>query len=279
MVEALNSYATLTAFRARLGLAATDTTDDARLLAKLRAASAEIEANTGRRFYPTMETRRFDYRRALWLTFGSQTLLELTAILNGDGTYIPTNAVGFLGNPAYGIELDDSAYFTYDRRKSGAISITGVWGYHPNYDAAWRTSGDSLTTGIDAQITTLSVNNASAADSGGVAPRFQVGQLIRIESEYLHVIGIAANVLTVVRGANRSVAVSHVATTPITIYTLPADLVEMTLQWAAWLLRLEDTGDLGGSGAVGYPALSGIRVASHLPTAWIDQLAVYCVVG
>src|SRR4051794_31607672 len=105
----LNSYATLASFRDRQGLASTDTGDDARMLARLRAATAQIERYTGRTFLPRIATRSFDWRNSRTLLFRSYDLLELTTLTNGDGSTIASNAfttLGGINGPIVGIQLD-----------------------------------------------------------------------------------------------------------------------------------------------------------------------------
>ena len=113
----LNSYATLSAFRQRLALAAADTGDDDRLLAKLRAATAQIDRYTARSFAPLIATRRFNWHGARTLLLRGYDLLELTSITNGDGSMVDPTAIIALGGvngPIIGIELDPTkAFFVY----------------------------------------------------------------------------------------------------------------------------------------------------------------------
>lgn len=140
----LNSYTTLAAFRDRLGLAATDTGDDARLLARLRAATAQIDRYVGRHFWPLVATRRFDWRNARTLLFRGFDLLELTSITNGDGSTIDPSAILALGGtvgPIIGVELDaNKAFFTYQNTITRAIAVAGIWGWHNDYTNAWKLS-------------------------------------------------------------------------------------------------------------------------------------------
>src|SRR5258706_1772683 len=89
----LTTYATLSAFRQRQALAASDTGDDDRMLAKLRSATAQIDRFTGRSFIPTVATRKFNWHNARTLLFRGYDLLELTRITNGDGTSVDPTAI------------------------------------------------------------------------------------------------------------------------------------------------------------------------------------------
>src|SRR5258708_25095482 len=130
----LNTYATLSAFRQRQALAASDTGDDDRMLAKLRSATAQIDRFTGRSFIPTVATRKFNWHNARTLLFRGYDLLELTSITNGDGTSVDPTAIIALGGvngPIVGVELDlTRAFFVYLTTKTRALTVNGVWGWH-----------------------------------------------------------------------------------------------------------------------------------------------------
>lgn len=275
MASALNTYATLNALQTRLDLSSPTSAENARLLDKLRTASAQIDLHTGRRFAPYRAAFNFDYRRALWLTFNGRTLLELLEVINGDGTTIPLNALAKLGDPAYALEVDgETALFTYARQRSHAITVTGIWGYHPDYANAWRGSGATLTSSLDSSSTTLAAST-SGNDTRGNTPRFQVGQLLRVDSEYLHVIEVNTNSLKVIRAANGTTAAAHSTNAAISIYTPPPDVTEIALRWAGWLLGLEDSGDYGN---VAGSAITAQRFApAFVPNDLIELLGAYRV--
>jgi len=253
----LNSYATLSAFRQRLALATADIGDDDRLLAKLRSATAQIERYTARSFTPTVATRRFNWVNARTLLLRGYDLLELTSVTNGDGTAIDPSAILTLGGvngPIIGIELDlTKGLFVYLTTRTRALSVAGVWGWHDDYANAWKPSTDSIPGGgITSSATSFSVSSVGGADGWGLTPRFTPGQLLKVDSEYMYVVGAnsGTNTLTVVRGANGSTAASHAAAAPISSYVPPTDITEITLRWAGWLYKTEDAGDYAGpSGA------------------------------
>jgi len=89
---------------------------------------------------------------------------------------------------------------------------------------------------------TITVNDADGADSAGLSPRFQVGQLLKIENEYLHVIAVnpTANTVSVIRGVRGTTAVSHAQGTAIYVYAPPQDVQALCLRWAAWLYQQVD---------------------------------------
>ena len=90
---------------------------------------------------------------------------------------------------------------------------------------------------------TINVTDADGTDIDQQSPRFQVGHLLRIESEYLRVLALdtATNQLTVQRGVNGTTAASHAQSTQIDTFQ-PAQVATMlNLRWAAWLYREPDS--------------------------------------
>lgn len=237
------TIATLTALRQHLGLSSGDTSDDARLLGALQAASAQIERAAGRRFCPYVATlkhvvERFD---ELYLIL-REDLLSLTSIVDGDGTSINLNDV--IGVPDFAphsmLHLTNGRAFV--RSYLNPVAVTGVWGWHERAAEMWRNSSDTVQNNpLSNSGTSLTVNSATGTDSVGQSPRFQVGHLLQIESEYLRVLAISSNTLTVLRGVNGTTAVQHNQNTPIYTFQPVPDVHLLTLRWAAWLYREGDT--------------------------------------
>ncbi len=241
-------YATLEALRRVLGLAADQTADDDLLRAALAASSRLIEGFTGRRFAPEQATRRYRVPAGNVLLLDGD-LLALDAVINGDGSTIPADALHL--HPAAGsvktsLELDRTrATFVHSGDPVGAIQVSGLWGYHPDWASAWRDSGDSVQDApLSADAAALTVNDAGGADSAGESPRFSVGQLLRIESEMVQVLAVDGEdpVLTVERGACGTTAAVHAQGQAIAIYQPPADVRQACLRVASWLYRQRDAG-------------------------------------
>jgi hypothetical protein len=240
------TIATLHQLRQRLGLAAAETADDARLLAALQAAAAQIERAAGRSFCPRVAAIPHSinpkYTTELLL---DDDLLELTSLTNGDGSAISLNDV--LALPAEGpiavLRLTGGATFVWDETPLRAISVAGKWGWHDRWAEAWRNSADTVQNNpLSAGATTITVADADGADAENETPRFQVGHLLRIDSEYIRVLAVntAANVLTVQRGAAGTTAASHTQNTAIHTYQPPLDAQMLHLRWAAWLYKEPD---------------------------------------
>jgi len=149
------------------------------------AASDAIDGAMHRIFYPSRETRYFDYPNyysrsrtgELWLD--DSELLSVETITSGGveilaGSYFlyPSN-----GKPYNRLALNraTSASFTSGSTAQRSIVITGVYGYT---DA--ETAAGALTAGMDAVQTTIQVSDSSAIG---------VGNLIRVGSERLVVTG------------------------------------------------------------------------------------------
>jgi hypothetical protein len=210
---------TLHSLRARLGLSASETADDTRLIYALGSAAAQIERATGRRFCP--------HRAALAHTITHPTqllldddLLEIVSITNGDGSAVDLGSILALpSNPPHsGLLLIDGSSFVWDDTRELAVTVTGIWGWHDRWSSAWRSSADTVQNNpLSSGATAITVADADAADAETESPRFQVGHLLKIEDEYLRVLAVntSTNVLAVQRGANGTTPASHAQNTPI----------------------------------------------------------------
>lgn len=237
----MHTFVTLYRLRQHLGFAETDTAEDSRLLTLLEAAAALLEQGTQRHFTPRYATIAHSFN--LYDSAGlllQQDLLALTSLINGDGSSIPLSHVVILPGE---LRLINGAVFVYDNTPLNAIDVTGIWGWHDDWLNAWRDSGDTVQNNpLSAAGLSLTVNDVDGADAENDLPRFQVGQLLKIEDEYLRVLAVntVANTLTVLRGVNGSPATSHAQNTPIRVYQPPRDAELVCLRLAAWLYREPD---------------------------------------
>jgi hypothetical protein len=236
----MNTLVTLFALRQHIGLADDDTRDDARLLAVLVAATNAIEARTRRIYTPYQATlaHSIDPRRPRHLSL-YKDLLSLQGIVNGDGTSPALADVQALRDGTLYLRTGG---FVYRDTPQNAVQVTGIWGYHPQWDDAWASTGDSVQdASLSASATAITVTAATAPTTQGT-PRFQVGQLLQIEAEYLRVLEVddASNTLTVARGVRGTTAQSHVQGQAIAVYHPPARVAMLCLQWAHWLYKVPD---------------------------------------
>lgn len=256
------TIATIDALRARLNLAAG--VDDARLRTVLEVATVIIERLTGRRFVPRIATltHSIDVHNVTELILDDD-LMSLSALTNGDGSVIDTADVLLLPDDdsvAEVVRLLNGNAFLWDVSPLNAISVSGIWGWHDRPSATWRDSGDTVQDApLTAGATTLTITDSSAADSSGEAPRFQSGHLLKIEDEYLRVIGVSASTLTVIRGANGSIPASHVQSTGIVTYQPPADVASLCVRLAAWLYKEPDVRGAGGIPPILRFEIEGLR--------------------
>lgn len=283
----LRCYGTVDDLRARMFPAGdTDTSDNARLLQKLRAATANIEHYTQREFMPWIATRQFDWKSAKLTTFEGYDLVQLTSIVDEGGvgnTVLPaatillggkTSNAADTNGPYYGAEIDiaKGSFLTYITERRKAIWVTGVWGWHDDYANAWKPSVDSPTSNVLIGDTTITVNNATGADGWGQSPRFSPGNLIQIDNEWMQVIGVSGNALSVVRGQQGTAAAAHNSATPISVYVLPADINDICLDWTSWLWSV-DYADLGHIQTTAWGA--SMKAPTGTPAELLERLDAY----
>ena len=239
------TIATLRDLRRHLNLAPTDVSSDADLLRGLQQASHLIESLTQRRYCPTVGSRRASVHptnpEELILP---DDLLTLTALCNGDGSPIHLEDVRRVPShpdvPASVLHLVNGARLIYSQSPVHAISITGVWGWHDRWPRAWRDSGDAVQDDpLPANAATLSVADADGTDRDGISPRFQVGHLLRIESEYLRVTAIdrERNQLTALRGVQGTPAAAHPTGKQIETYDPAPTVRDLCVRYAALLIN------------------------------------------
>lgn len=238
---------TLFQLRAHMGLRPDETADDHRLLWALGAATRHCERYTGRKLLPHHATHYLDVDRhhpkELLL---DDDLLELTGVTNGDGRSIPLSQLRRLPNarqPASALRLNNGSQFVYRETPLAAVAVAGIWGWHDDWARAWRDTGVTVQ---EDPLTAAAVTLTAPAEevAAGRTPRFQVGQLLRIEEEFLRLqrIEVAEDdslLLTVARGAQESQAGSHTVGTAIHRYHPPPDLAQAVLQLAAWLVQVQ----------------------------------------
>jgi hypothetical protein len=269
-------YVTLTQVRAYRNLKTGETADDVKLQGFIRGASRFVDTYCGRRFDARRETRLLDYPLQVRSAFGvydasswvtmmnaagdlgagvlrlDDDLLSVETLLNGDGAAIAPDA--YVLEPAnasvhHTIRLLSNAGLAWlpgaGGRREQVISITGLWGSHPNYPGdAWIDSGDTVANdpSLSASSTALTVANASGAAADLQQPRLQAGQLLQIGSEFASVqaVNYTTNVVTIKRAANGTVAALHAKGAAIAIYRPPESIVMAVLRLVAWRYTQKD---------------------------------------
>lgn len=231
----INSYVTLNEFKAYITASGqeirTDTADDAVLERLLNNASRYIDQECNQRtFYPRVETRYYSVPEDEELMLDDD-LLAITTLTNGDTTTISStdyNLFPFNYYPKYSIRLKDSVNtyweYTSDNDYIGAISVLAFWGFHNQYlQRAWKTE-----TTCSAAVATASVTSVSVTSVTG----FDVGQIIKIDNELMHVAHVGASTITVVRGENGSTAATHLISSVIYSWQVIPDIWQATIEIA-----------------------------------------------
>jgi hypothetical protein len=238
---------TLHRLRQMLGFASSDTADDLRLIEALKSASSAIERATGRRFTPRVAAIQHDLGILSNELMLMDDLLELTSIADATGS-IPLADVLLMPDtdditPVGWLQLTNGRTFSWGLSPARAVTLTGTWGWHDRYPQAWRSSGDSVQNNpLTSIATTLTVSDADGADSATETPRFQVGQLLKVGTEFMRVMSVntVTNQLTVLRGMNGTTAASQPLNTPISVFQPPTEVEALALQLAVALYRQPD---------------------------------------
>jgi len=296
-------YSTLHQVRQYLNLAVTETDDDGLLKQFCRQATETIDKYCRRRFDVRLETRVFDYpiqkRDSLGVysaeAFVAQMnavadwiddrlrmdddLLAVTTLTNGDDVEIDSD--DFILEPAnkypkFTIRLVESSGVSWQYGANGerrqVIDVQGDWGYHPRYgDLAWCDSLDTVQDDpLTAGGTTLTVNDADGVAGDATDTRYQVGQLLRIEDEYLFVVAVdtVTNELTVTRAQNGTIAVAHAQGTQIDVYRPPDNIVLACTRLVAHTYRLKDTGIESAQQVIG----TGVSITPQAIPATVEDL-------
>jgi hypothetical protein len=222
--------------------------DDELLAEFIDWASRLIEDYKGRRYDVRLETRVYDTPRVSSSNFGAydsrypayqadpplrldEDLLEPVELLNGDGeelasgTYMlePANFT-----PKNRIRLRSG--YTWEPSEDGpeqAIQLSGLWGYHNRYAEAWVLGG-IIDDDVEADDLSLPV-----ADLGS----FQIGQLARIDDEFLLVAGLDDSetpALEIERAFNGSQAAAHLDEAEIYIYRPMGTIVQIAMRLVKW---------------------------------------------
>lgn len=218
-------YCSLNDLKAELG--ETGTTNDARLGRYIAQASRSIETFTGRTFYPVTATKYFDAPRdgcSLFLAY--EDLLTLTTLTDGTGTIASTYYWLYPLNmtPKHSIVLDVGSLgrgFQYDEDPQRAISIAGQWGYCDDYQATGLTLG--------AAVSSTTATSFILSGSGA-----QVGMMLLVDSEAVHVSAVSGNVVTVQRGALGTTAATHLQGATVNRYIVPVDVMQACIEMASY---------------------------------------------
>lgn len=224
-------------------LTGTDASNQIAIMNIARRLSRRFEKDTQAWFIPRVDTYYFDalYNNHIDSREGTLTfpppLLSLTGVTLGDGTVLTVGtdvrARPRGHTPSRTLQLLGSTYswsqYSDDWRE--AIAVTGIWGARKYYATeGWVSTNDTIKNagGIDDSETEITVAGlVTDVDANGMAPRFDIGQVLRIESEYLIVIAVnyTDKKITVMRGQLGTTAASHDLDTPIDRFDVQPEIV------------------------------------------------------
>ncbi len=216
-------YCTLDAIKDELG--ETGTANDKRLRRYIDAAARAIEDATGRTFLPVTATKYFDVpdcNDRLYLEH--EDLLSLTTLTDYTGTITSGNYWLYPHNlyPKHTIALDTDTLgraFEYGDEPNKAITVVGRWGF----------CEDTAATGLTLAVAISSTTATGITLSGAGC---EVGWTLLVDSEAMFVTAVSGNVAAVERGANGTTAATHLISTAVSRYVVPADVEQAVLEMA-----------------------------------------------
>lgn len=248
----IGDLTTLTSVRRSMKAAGIDLSedDDEFLKRAITQASGLIASHTRRVFVPYAQTRLYDAAGAHVGPYHLDTdedLLAITTLTNGDGTTIASSAYVLRPNnssPKYRIQLKHSAgiNFTWSTDWEAAISVSGIWGYHPDYANAWGTTGEVVpVSNLTNSATTLTQTDVDGLDSAGRV-RFEVGMYLKIDSEVLKVTSTNTvnNTLQFLRAQLGTTAAAHTNPAIIYNYRPVPDIELLCIRLVVWLYQHRD---------------------------------------
>lgn len=213
----------------RLFLNSASTVDDTLIRAFIQQVSREIDLISGRQFYPTIGSKRFDTPSDTVLNMNDE-LMTLTSITNGDGSSIDITSVLLLpaNAPCYSrIKLPQVvAQWRADSNgeSTSAITVTGTWCHAHDKTAGWQ---QKMT--LTAEMTISATSFSAAVDM------FHAGDLLRVGDELVSVTSIVSPVapattdtVNVERPVNGSVAVGHPIGTAVSLWVPGRDIQMLT---------------------------------------------------
>lgn len=229
-----NAYATPTEIKAALpgSIRSTTTAYDAALLRLAGEVSRYVDNHCHRVFYPALATRYFHGRATRRQRVDDLLSITSVSISTDDGaTYTALAGSDYFatveGDPnspkSYThLELTVNGAYGYWPAGQKSVKVVGVWAFADDRNICWEDSLDTVENNpLASGGTSVTVNDDDGVDLWGFTPRFQAGQLARIESEYVEVTAAAATALTVVRARNGTAAAAHAQNVAIELWRPP----------------------------------------------------------
>lgn len=136
-------------------------------------------------------------------------LLEASTLLNGDGTTIASTK--YILEPAndypkWKLKLRRTSGITWQPNSDGdyeqVVSLTGIYGYHDDYSAAWVDTGLTIQGG--------GINSSATSVTFSATSGLKAGMLLKWESEYVY-LSTVGTPSTIVRQVNGTSPAAHAA--------------------------------------------------------------------
>lgn len=227
-----------------------DDIDDDLLKRFITEASALIHRTTERSFTPYRAARVQDFYANYDLNLDAD-LLHVLAVTNGNGAAIDLAAIRTQpanDYPKWRLSLSrgSGVVFTWEHEREQAIEVEGIWGYHTDYPSAWV---DTLAVlpdeGLDSSATSFTTSDAAGLNANG-APRFEVGQILKIEDEFIRVVGLTFaeegdDTVTIRRAQLGTTAAAHSAGTSIESWQVLPDIEWQATRLVVWAYQHRDT--------------------------------------
>ena len=248
----MTRYCTLAAVKTEIDVTGTSKTlEDGQLFTFILAVSKRIDAllqpnkKLAQRpfFAPYIESRPLQIR-AHKVNTPNMTidldmyLLALTSVLAG-AQDVTAKIIAYIADfpPFEKLQINtDTCETWYTLETSPTIrrawpeplTITGIWGWHDDWDNAFVATSISVAAIVTTTVTTFNVTATEGA-------LFSPGNMILLDSEYMEVTGVTGDTLTVIRGVNGSTAAAHLVNAPVSILSIPEDIQRVTARQASVL--------------------------------------------
>lgn len=250
-------YASLAQLKRELKETAAQDADDQFLMESLRHCSGRIRTTHGYSFLPSIATELLSaiqaYQSPVWELPMEHPLLEVQSVTDGNGNTltiwdktpanratsdflpVPPNSYPKLALRSLGTE--HWRQVTGEWQGFAEILITGIWGWHSEYDNAYLWTGDTVQDDpLTDTATQITVTATGGADALALSPRFSPGQLLLVEEEWMLVVSVdSATQITVMRAMNGSSAASHAQDTPISYWMVEPSIVRALAKWTSYL--------------------------------------------